>query len=74
MFGYMGKILRVNLSSGKISTEEIDPQTAQNFIGGSGFATKILYDEVPPKEQVGLHDRARNRHPFPDLRTICGCR
>ncbi|MBW1902902.1 MAG: aldehyde ferredoxin oxidoreductase, partial [Deltaproteobacteria bacterium] len=49
MFGYMGKILRVNLSSGKIKTEEIDPQIAQNFIGGAGFATKILYDEVPAK-------------------------
>ncbi len=47
MFGYMGKILRVNLSSGKITTEEIDPQVAQNYIGGAGFATKILYDEVP---------------------------
>ena len=49
MFGYMGKILRVNLSSGKISKEEIDPQIAQDYIGGAGFATKILYDEVPAK-------------------------
>ena len=49
MFGYMGKILRVNLSKGTISTEEIDPQIAQNYIGGAGFATRILYDEVPAK-------------------------
>jgi len=48
MHGYMGKILRVDLSSGKISTEELDPQMVNEYIGGSGFATKILYDEVPP--------------------------
>jgi aldehyde:ferredoxin oxidoreductase len=47
MFGYMGKILRVNLSSGKITTEDVNPQVAQNYIGGSGFATNFLYDEVP---------------------------
>jgi aldehyde:ferredoxin oxidoreductase len=46
MFGYMGKILRVDLSSGRISSEEIDPQVAQTFIGGSGFATKAIYEEV----------------------------
>ncbi len=49
MFGYMGKILRVNLSSGTITTEEIDPQIGQNYIGGAGFASKILYDEVAAK-------------------------
>jgi len=58
MFGYMGKILRVNLSSGTITTEEIDPQFAQDFIGGSGFATKILYDEVPAKaDPLGEENR-----------------
>lgn len=58
MFGYMGKILRVNLSSGTIATEEIDPQFAQNFLGGAGFATKILYDEVPAKaDPLGEENR-----------------
>ena len=47
MYGYMGKILRVDLSSGKISTEGIDPKMANELIGGSGFASKIIYDEVP---------------------------
>lgn len=47
MFGYMGKILRVNLSSGNMTTEEIDPGIAQTYIGGAGFATRHLYDEVP---------------------------
>ncbi len=46
--GYMGKILRVNLSSGKISKEQIDEKIAKKFIGARGYAAKILYDEVSP--------------------------
>ncbi len=58
MHGYMGKILRVDLSSGKISSEEIDPQMAQEYIGGAGFATKIIYDEVPAEtEPLGGDNR-----------------
>ncbi len=49
MFGYMGKILRVNLSSGEIVSEALDMQMAQLYIGGAGFATKIIYDAVPAK-------------------------
>jgi len=49
MFGYMGKILRVNLTDGTITTDEIDTQMAQDYIGGAGFITKIIYDEVPAK-------------------------
>ena len=48
MLGYMGKILRVNLSSSKITEEPLDPIVARNFIGGRGFGSKILYDELKP--------------------------
>ncbi len=47
--GYMGKILRVNLSTGKVSTEPIDEQIAKEYIGARGYAAKIFYDEVDPK-------------------------
>jgi len=47
MSGYMGKIIRVNLTSGAVTTEEVNPLVAQFYIGGAGFATKMLYDEVP---------------------------
>ena len=46
MFGYMGKILRVNLSTSKITEEFPDPDTLKKFLGGSGLATKYLFDEV----------------------------
>ena len=46
-FGFIGKILRVDLSEGKISEEEIGEDLARRYIGGVGIATKYLYDEVP---------------------------
>jgi aldehyde:ferredoxin oxidoreductase len=46
MKGYAGKILRVNLSDGRISKEEISEEMRRKFLGGRGFAAKILWDEV----------------------------
>lgn len=45
--GYMGKILRVDLTRGTFSEERIDPQILRKFIGGVGLGIKLLYDEVP---------------------------
>lgn len=47
MFGFMGKILRVNLTAGSISEEFIDEKDARSFLGGGGLATKYLFDELP---------------------------
>ncbi|MFQ5433713.1 MAG: aldehyde ferredoxin oxidoreductase family protein [Anaerolineae bacterium] len=49
MYGWHGKILRINLTNQQISAETIDPQTAKNYIGGRGWAIKYLYEEVDPK-------------------------
>ncbi len=43
--GWAGKILRVNLSTGKISTE--DTMKYKDYIGGMGIGYKVLFDEVP---------------------------
>ncbi len=48
MFGLMGKILRVNLTEGKISEEELPEERAKKFLGGRGIASKYLFDEVNP--------------------------
>lgn len=45
LYGY-GRILDVDLSTGKFVKRDIDPQFARDFIGGMGFSCKILYDEV----------------------------
>lgn len=41
------KIVRVDLTSGQISEEIIDPQTTETYVGGTGLGTKYLWDEVP---------------------------
>lgn len=45
--GYTGKILRVNLTEKSFKEEPLPVEVAQDFIGGSGFTVKYLYDEVP---------------------------
>ena len=47
VYAYAGKILRVNLSKGDISTEPT-LNYAKEWLGASGIAAKILYDEVKP--------------------------
>ncbi|MEN3190198.1 MAG: aldehyde ferredoxin oxidoreductase family protein [Atribacterota bacterium] len=47
--GFQGKILRVNLTSGKIMVEDLNEDWAKKFIGGRGYGTKIMYEEVDPK-------------------------
>ena len=49
MFGYMGKILRINLTTGVIGTEDLDFELAKKYIGGRGLGTKMYMDEVDPK-------------------------
>ncbi|MGC8604094.1 MAG: aldehyde ferredoxin oxidoreductase family protein, partial [Desulfomonilaceae bacterium] len=46
MFGFMGKILRVNLTEGTISEESINEKDARSFLGGSGLATNYLFHEL----------------------------
>ncbi len=46
---YAGRILRVDLSRRKISTEPFDSRLIDLHLGGRGVASKILYDEVPPE-------------------------
>jgi len=48
MFGWNGKFLRVNLSKNKAVAEEYETSIAKNFLGGRGFAAKILWDELKP--------------------------
>ncbi len=47
MNGYGGSILRVNLSSGKITKEPTPADLARDYIGGRGFGAYLLYKEVP---------------------------
>ena len=44
--GYIGKILRVNLTRGTFTDEPLANELAENFIGGAGMAARILYNEL----------------------------
>jgi len=48
MFGWAGKLLRVNLNDGIISKEDLNIEDAKNYLGGRGLGSKILTDEVDP--------------------------
>ena len=50
-FGYAGKILWVDLSSGKI-TESSSLEYSDKFLGGRGLAAKIYWDNVPPETEA----------------------
>jgi len=51
--GYAGKILRVDLSSGSVSSARTLDH-AERFVGGRGIAAKIYWDEVSP--EIGAFD------------------
>lgn len=61
LYGYMGKLLFVDLSSKTWEIRELSEELARNFIGGHGLGAKILYDEMPagtdvfaPESMVGF--------------------
>ncbi len=45
--GYLGKILRVDLSKEEISVEELERPFVEKWIGGIGFGAYYLHKEVP---------------------------
>lgn len=45
--GYMGLVLRVNLTTGDIKKESLDPKIAKDFVGGAGIGINYLVKEVP---------------------------
>lgn len=59
--GYMGEILNVDLSKGRISEELLDEELCRKFLGGYGIGVKILYDRLKPgidplapENQIGI--------------------
>ena len=45
-FGFIGKLLKINLTKKSVSTEEIDLDIARDFIGGAGYACRYLFDLI----------------------------
>jgi aldehyde:ferredoxin oxidoreductase len=45
----MGKILWVDLTTGKITEETPDEKLLKEYIGGYGLGARLLYDRMKPK-------------------------
>jgi aldehyde:ferredoxin oxidoreductase len=44
--GYYGRILDINLSTGKAETKSLSREDRENFVGGRGLGIKILWDRI----------------------------
>ncbi len=49
MKGYGGSILYIDLTTGETSKEALPEEMVKDFLGGSGFAVKLLYEKSQPK-------------------------
>ncbi len=48
MHGYSGRILNVDLRSGQVTIETFDEAFARDYLGGNGFAIRLLYERLTP--------------------------
>src|SRR4030042_687444 len=46
LYGYMGKLLFVDLTTGKFHEEELTENLARSFIGGYGIGARMLYEKM----------------------------
>jgi len=47
MKGVWNKLLRVELNTGKITTEAVPDEVYMNYLGAAGLGAWIMYNEVP---------------------------
>src|SRR5512147_2592166 len=48
MYGWIGTVLRVNLTTGAIRKLPLDPRDAAQYLGARGLGTKLLTDDIDP--------------------------
>jgi len=75
-YGYMGKLLFVDLTTGQFHEEELTEKLAHSFIGGYGIGARILYekmnkgvDPLGPDNILGFMTG-----PFTGTKVITSCR
>jgi aldehyde:ferredoxin oxidoreductase len=54
--GYSGRILEIDLSKGKSNVKDLMEGFAKKYIGGRGFSSRILWENV--NQRVGPYDKA----------------
>ncbi|MBW2058302.1 MAG: aldehyde ferredoxin oxidoreductase family protein [Deltaproteobacteria bacterium] len=48
MFGYHGRLLRVDLTRRRVEIEDLDAGLVERYVGGAGIEAEILYRETSP--------------------------
>ncbi len=48
LFGYAGKLLRIDLTHSKVAVEGLPEDKLRKYIGGATLGIRHLSDEVPP--------------------------
>jgi aldehyde:ferredoxin oxidoreductase len=48
VFGYIGKVLWVDLSRSQIKEEALDEKLCREYIGGYGLGARVLFSEQKP--------------------------
>ena len=58
LYGYMGKLVRIDLRKSKVSIEHMKPEMLREFGGGVGVAAKLLYDGLRPHiDPLGIENK-----------------
>ena len=47
MYGFHGRLLRINLTTQTSQWVALDPAVLRTYLGGVGLGTKLLYDYTP---------------------------
>ena len=42
MYGWIGKLARIDLTNRSVKVEDLDPKLAEEYLGARGLGTKIL--------------------------------
>ena len=50
LFGYNGKIAYVDLTEKNVKINNLDPQLAKNYLGGSGLSAKLIYEMLTDED------------------------
>jgi len=49
--GYIGQLLRVDLTRERVRKEPLKEEWVRDFVGGAGLSARILYEEIPAKAE-----------------------
>ncbi len=47
MYGYLGKLLFIDLTDQSVEVRDLDEKMARDYLGGPALGARILYDEMP---------------------------